>query len=262
MVKRRLVEAISGDDSNTKLWRMRFASARMSYESGKLQEAERMLHRLMEPAEQLKEHKFAHNMVMVGLAAVYISQGRYKEARSNLEKSMRALEGAASPLEQELYAVALRFHADALIEKKDFRAAEQELKKAISILEGLGIDAAVQLAYALSDLGGLYVIQGRGSEAAQFVPESMQILAATLGEENAEYIRADMIGQLCTTSDGEMLDSREIMGIKLQYQFGANHPQMLKVLRRYVEALKGKGDTARLEEAKKHFAAFDKAVKV
>ncbi len=260
MVKKRLMEAMPSQDADTQRWKMRFACARMAYEDGNFREAESLLVRLEEPAAQLKDHAFAVNSVRIGLAAVQISELRLPEAKVNLQKAISALGGASDPAQQELYAVALRFRAQLMTDLKDERSAEQDLKQSIAILEKLGEDALVQLAYSLSDLAGQYAVQGRLSESNQLIVRALRILAATVGIEDKEYIRADMIHTLGKTSEGELLEVAEMCGIKLQYQFGASHPTMVRALRRYVQTLKERGERGRLEEAQRTFAAYDQVV--
>jgi tetratricopeptide (TPR) repeat protein len=256
------MEAMTSPDADTQRFKMRFACARMAYEEGNNREAESLLTRLAEPAEKLKEHAFAVNSVRVGLAAVQLADMRFSEARGNLQKATSSLQGSGDPALQELYAVALRFRAQLLIDSKDEQAAERDLKESISVLEKFGDDGAVQLSYALSDLCGLYALQGRFSEASQLIMRAIKILSATLGPEHKEYIRADIIATLCKANESEVAEVAHMCGIKLQYQLGQNHPTMVRALRRYVKALKEPGDTGRLEEAKLTFAAYDKIVDV
>jgi tetratricopeptide (TPR) repeat protein len=232
----------------------------MAYEEGNLKEAERLLLRISESAEQLKEHVFAVNTTRVGLAAVQIGQGRLAEAKANIQRAISALEGAANPAEQELYGVTLRFSAQLLADSGEERDAENELKKSIKVLEHIGEDASVQLAYSLSDLAGLYATEGRFSEATQQIVRAMRLLMETVGVDDKEAKRAALIYNLCRAGETDLLDVAEASGIQLQYQFGANHPTMVRALKRYVTALKARGETARLEEAKRTFNAFDKAV--
>ena len=111
----------------------------------------------------------------------------------------------------------------------------------------------------MSDLAGLYVLQERFDEANQLIMGAMPLLALTVGPEDKEYARADILHSLCQANDADLLEIAEACGIKLQYQFGAQHPTMIRALRRYVKALKERGDTARLEDAKRTFAGFGKA---
>lgn len=260
MVKKRITEALASQDTQTKQWRMRFACARMAYEEGNLREAENLLLRLQEPAEHLHEHAFAVNTVRVGLAAVQISEGRMEEARTNLHRTISALEGSTDPALQEVYGVALRFFAQLLIDLNEQDQAERELQKSISTFQDIGPDGAVQLAYSMSDLAGLYVMQGRLEEANQLITGAMQLLALTVGSEDKEYARADILHSLCQANDEDLLEIAEACGIKLQYQFGAQHPTMIRALNRYVKALKERGDVARLENAKQTFAGFGKVL--
>ena len=205
----------------------------------------------------MKDHVFAVNATLIGLGAVQLAERRFAEARANLDKALSALGSACDPAERELYAVALRFHADLLSDQNNTVDAERELKAAIAILESLGAEAAVQLAYTLSDLGGLYISLGRFSEASAFIPRALRLLASTVGSDNSEYARANMIYDLCISKGEHLMENAQIAGIKLQYKFGAKHPSMLRAARRYVAALEARGETAELEEAREIFAAFN-----
>jgi tetratricopeptide (TPR) repeat protein len=261
MTNRRLTDAVTATDNNSRLWKTRIATARMAYEQGELHEAANQLTRAMELAKQMKERTYAINTTMIGLGAVRIALGQLKEAERHLKDAMSALQSFVDDDMSKLYAIALRFHADLLSEKGDEKSAERELQNSASILENLGADGVVQLAYTLCDLGSLYLRQsGQHAEAEQYILAAMDLILATLGPEDPEFARADIIYHLChsTNDQAEMLDLAEAGMTKLQYLLGAKHPHMMRAARRYATALKDRGDSVRFEEAKRRFAGFEK----
>ncbi|HEY9791346.1 MAG TPA: hypothetical protein V6D22_13165 [Candidatus Obscuribacterales bacterium] len=185
-------------------------------------------------AQQLKEHVFAVNSTRVSLIAVQIGQGRLLEATANIRRAISALQDSADPAEQELYGVTLRFSAQLLSDAGERLIAEIKLRESIEVFERVGDNASVQLAYSLSELACLCAAEGRFSEAHQQIVRAMNLLAASVAEAS---------------------------GIQLQSQFATAHPTIVRALKRYLTALRSRGETARLEEAKRTFDAFDAAVR-
>lgn len=254
MVKKRITESVTSDDAKSKRWRTLFASARMAYESGEFRQAESNLARAMELAKDIPERTFAVHATEIGTAAVWLVTNRSREAEARLSKSITSLESYSEDNCRELLAVALRFHAQTLINAGDTRAAEQALKRSALILGEIGTEASVQMAYTLCDLSGLYVIEGRISEAGKYIMDAMQILSAVCGPEHPEYARADMIYKLCLPMEsGTFLDTASEGLMTMQYFYGSKHPNVARALDRYIKVLNERGDTARLEEAKLRF---------
>ncbi|MFN8554389.1 MAG: hypothetical protein U0103_23170 [Candidatus Obscuribacterales bacterium] len=254
MVKKKITEAVKSDDAKSKRWRSLFAAGRMAYETGELRQAESLLARAMELAKDIPERTFAVNATEIGTAAILLAQKRTKEAESRLRKSITTLEGESGSTLEELLAVALRFHAQALVDFGDERTAEGELKRSATILGKLGSDAAVQMAYTLCDLCGLYLVQGRISEAEKNILDAMQILCSVLGPEAPEYIRADMIYKLCLPMQSDtMLDTAADGIMQMEYFHVSKHPNIARALGRYMKVLSDRGDATRLEEAKQRF---------
>ena len=255
----RLTDAVTATDSNSRLWKTRIATARMAYEQGELHEAANQLTRAMELAKHMKERTYAVNTTTIGLGAVRIAMGQLKEAERHLKDAMSALEASSDKDLSKLYAIALRFYADLLSERGDEESAERQLQNSASILEGLGADGCVQLAYTLCDLGSLYLRKSGHDAAEQYILAAMDLILATLGPEDPEFARADVMYHLChSTSELEMLDVAEAGMTKLQFILGSKHPHMMRTARRYTKALKDRGDSTRLEEAKRRFAGLEK----
>lgn len=254
MAKTRLTEGVTSNDPKTKRWRTMFASARMAYGDGQFRQAESLLARAALIAAEIPESEFALKTTEIASAVVLLASGRTVEAIPRLQKAINHLEGSADHLQKELLAVTLRFYAQALIDQGKERDGEAELKRSIEILKDLGYEARVQLAYSLCDLGGLYLRQGRLSEGENNVIKGLKIISQELGQESAEYTRADMIYQLCLPMTDEVrMDSVSDAIERMQYGFGFKHPNIERAVNRYLRVLTERGDKEKLEETKKKF---------
>src|SRR5271170_4727480 len=205
MTQQKLTDAIESTDPETKIWKSRFSAAKAAYDMGEHRQCESLLFRAMEQAKALKERTFATNTCHVGLGVLYLATGKLDEAQKHLDAATSELSGSGEAALRELYAVALRFHAHVLLEKDDQGSAEREVRQAMEVLENLGAEGAVQLAYVTSDLATLYVMQGKLSEAKELIFTAMDLLEATLGPGNPEYVRANMIYNLCEAEGDEEL---------------------------------------------------------
>jgi|LakMenEpi03Aug12_release.lakeMendotaPanAssembly.Ray.scaffolds.fasta_scaffold518772_1 tetratricopeptide (TPR) repeat protein len=252
MIKTRVTEVLTDTDPKTRRWKSLFAAGRMAYEAGELRQAASLLARARELANELKQHTFATNASDVGLSAILLAEGKSREAANKLQKTISHLRGSSENEMKELLGVAMRFHAEALLDMGDPREAEKELKESISILQELGIESCVQLAYTLCDLCGLYLEQDRISEAEHFITSAMQILFAVLGPESAEYSRADMIYAVCQQKE-EPLEMAHDGIQRMQYMYGTRHPNVSRALNRFCKVLKDRGDTVRLAKAEERF---------
>jgi tetratricopeptide (TPR) repeat protein len=256
MAKKRIIDAVSGTDPKTRRWKTTLAAARMAYEAGEFQQARNLLARARELTVDMPESAFALHATDVASAAVLIASGRAPEAGKQLEKTISSLQASGDRMDRELLAVAFRFYAQAQADAGNVRGAEKELQKSIEILDALGTEASVQLAYSLSDLCGLYLTLGRHSEAEVLIVKAMKIASVVLGPESPEYVRADMIYQACAPMTDEAHADVASDGIrKMQYAFGGNHPNISRALDRYFKALNERGDAAKLEEARQKFGA-------
>src|SRR5262249_14937527 len=152
-----------------------------------------VLTRALEQGKSIKESTFAVNSCLIGRGALLLAMGKLDEAEKILDQAIRTLSGSGEAALRELRAVALRFHAEIHAQRGDLDAAEQDLQEALELLESLGVDGAVQLAYAMSDMAIIYVKQGALDDAGALVISSMELLRATLGPESPEYVRANLI---------------------------------------------------------------------
>jgi tetratricopeptide (TPR) repeat protein len=254
MPKKKITEAVTSNDSATKRWKATFAAARMAYQTGEFHQAESLIHRAIEGAKGLPEKTFAVNASEIGSAAILLATKRSKEAAKQLERNIANLNGQPDHSHKELLAVAMRFHAQALADMGDERGAEKELIESAAILSGLGQDASVQLAYTLSDLCGIYLVQGRVSEVEQHIMKVMKILSDVLGPDSPDYTRADMIYQLSLPMEGDSRVDYASDGIsRMEYAFGDKHPNIARALGRYFALLKERGHTDKIEDTKKRF---------
>jgi tetratricopeptide (TPR) repeat protein len=261
MTHRKITDAIPSEDRETKMWKSRFSAAKAAYGSGEFRQCESLLYRAIEEAKGLRERTFALNTCHTGLGALYLASGKREQAREHLQKAMNALEGCSEAALEELYAVALRFYALVLAEEGDIPGAEDHLKKSMAILEDLGSDAAVQLAYTVSDLATLYAKEGNLKESKDLIFSSLSLMESALGPDNPAYARSCMIYNACdSTSEKELLDQVEDGIFKAQYQVGYKHPNITRALRWYLKKRQELGEMDKIEEAKVRFDLHAKAM--
>ena len=254
MTQQKLTDAIASTDTETIMWKSRFSAAKAAYAAADFRQCQTLLYRALEQAHALKEREFATNTCLVGLGAVHLALGDLEEANKHLEDALRALSGAAGPALQELYAVALRIHASVLFEKGELDASRRELQQAATLLEGLGSEGAVQLSYALSDLATIHITEGELKEAKELIISAMDILRTALGQENPQYLRANVIYNICQSkNEEEFLGEVENSIVRMQYQVGEKHPSIVKAIRWYLKRVHEHGDTERIAEAESLF---------
>jgi hypothetical protein len=260
MVKKKIIESVTATDSKSRRWKSLFTAGKIAYENGEWRQAESLLARARELARELPESSFAVPASEIGVAVVALARRQAQDAASRLQKCVSELRNHSKSSHKELLAVALRFHAQALVDVGDERNAEKELQESASILSELGVDAGVQLAYTLCDLCGVYLMQGRISDAEDLITSAMEILFAVLGPESAEYARADMIYAVCREPEEQLSKTSE--GIeRLEYVFGDRHPNVSRVLGRYLKVLAERGEATKLDEAKERFLVGGNALK-
>lgn len=254
MPMKKITEAVSSNDQQTKCWKQLFAAGRMAYEAGEFRQAESLLARALEVAHNLPERSLAENITEVGVGATLVAEQRSKEAVRELTKCISALEGSGDSMQKELLAVGLRYRAEALIESGDERTAEMELERSADLLTNLGSDALVQLAYSLSDLSGLLVKHGRKREAEKYILSAMKILGEVLGTQHAEYMRAQMVYTLTLLMEDTSLVDSAADGIRqMEYVYGAKHPHVTEAVDHYIALLEQQGNKVKIEEAKSMF---------
>jgi tetratricopeptide (TPR) repeat protein len=262
MVKKKVLDAMESTDPKTKRWRQKFSAAKMAYDTGEFRQAESLLAVAKEISHELPEKSFAENATEIGIAAVLLATDKAPVAKTRLDKVVSNLQSFADEKHQELLAVAMRFLAQALEQTGDAREAESQLRKSIDILQKLGPEASVQLAYSLCDLCGFYLSQQRYSEAEQHIRKAMLILSNTLGADAPEYVRADMIFAACSPMEPDSrLAVAEDSIAKTQYFYGGKHPNVSRALSRYFKVLDQNGDQSKVDEALKRFGIAAKAAK-
>jgi tetratricopeptide (TPR) repeat protein len=249
MTKHKLTDAIESTDAETKIWKSRFAAAKAAYAEGQFKECEGLLVRAMEQGKALKEKTFAVNTCLVGQGAVYLSMGELDRATRTLSQAISAISGSTEPALKELHAVALRIFAEVCSEEEDYDEAEDRLRKALEILETLGEDGAVQLAYTMSDLATVYLKQNDLHQAGELVVSSMELLAVTEGPETPEYVRANVIYDIChAKNEEEFIGAVEDSIEKMRYHRGRKHPNIVRAVRWYAKRLREHGDEAKIAE--------------
>jgi tetratricopeptide (TPR) repeat protein len=257
MTKQRLTDAIESGDPETKMWKSRFAAAKAAYAEANFKECETLLARALEEGKHLKEHKFAVNTCRMGQGALCLATDKLDEAEKLLDEAIRELSGDSDPALKELCGVAFRFHAEVNSEKGNLEGAEQDLDRACEMLETLGLDGAVQLAYAMGDLAAIYIKQGALTEAGEAITSSMEVLKMTLGAESPEYVRANVIHSLCHTSnEDEFFGGVEGAIEKMQYQRGRKHPSIVRAVRWYLQKLDERGEKTKMAEMEQKFGVL------
>lgn len=264
MERKKLTDAIASNDPETMMWKSRFAVAKGAYDMGEFRQCESLLHRALEQAKALKESTFATNACHIGLGAVYIAMGKIDQAREQLQTAISALSGSGGSALKELFALARRFYAEVLTESGNEQGAEDELQTSIGILEELGVECSVPLAYTLSDLAALYITQGKLKEAKDLIFSALDLIEQALGPENPECIRASLIYNICDAkNEDEMLSQVEDDILRLQYQLGKigkKHPSITRALRWYLKKRQERGEIEKIAEAKDRFDIHVKAL--
>lgn len=254
IVRKRVADSISTNDPKSKRWKTLVASARLAYSVGESRQAESLLNRARELANELPERDFAIAASDIGLGAVELAKNNYKKAISTLKHTIDSLRSVSEPKMAELLAVALRFHADALTATDNYRDAEKELLESADILTKLGVESCVQLSYTMCDLSVLYLLQGRLSEASKYINSAIDILISAVGVEDPLYIKADLICTISMPMEYQNFCETMSCGIqKLEYIYGEKHPNVARALHRYAKVLSDKGDNSRLEATKEKF---------
>ncbi len=257
MIKQRLTDAIESTDSETKLWKSRFAAAKAAYARADFKECESLLNRALEEAKHLKEHRFAVNTCRLGQGALCLATDKLDEAEKHLEQVIHEISGDSDPAMKELGAVALRFHAELNSEKGNLEGAEQDLDKACEMLETLGLEGAVQLAYAMGDIAAIYIKQGALTEAGEAIIASMEVLRMTLGPESPEYVRANVIYSLCHAgNEEEFFGGIEGAIEQMTYQMGRKHPSIVRAIHWYLGKLNERGDKTKIAEIEAKFGVL------
>ncbi len=251
MIKQKLTDAIASSDRDTSKWKARFAAAKGAYEMGEFRQCESLLYRAMEQAKELNETTFALNTCRVGLGAVYIATGKVGEAREQLETAIQSLSNSNDGALNELCALAHRFYAELLTTCGDDAEAEAQLHISINMLKKLGEECTVPLAYSLSDLAALYVTQDKLKEAKELLFLAMGLLESGQGAESPEYIRNNIIYNICDSKKEEMLSQVEEGIMKMQYQLGSKHPSVTKALRWLLDKLQECGESNKIDEVEK-----------
>jgi hypothetical protein len=88
------------------------------------------------------------------------------------------------------------------------------------------------------------------------VLSSMELLAATIGSEGPDYVRANVIYSACHAKNEEdFLGNVADAIVRLEYQHGRKHPNIVRAVRRYVKLLRDRGDEGKLAEIEEKFGA-------
>jgi len=258
MSRKRAIDARESADPKFRHWKSRFKAATAAFEMGKLAEARSAVYLSLMEAESLPDRSFAVPVCHVGMAVISMHQGNQKEAKEFFDKGINALSHQSAADTSEVYAAGLRFFAIWHEQNGDLEEAERCLRESVSILQELGNESAVQLAYSLSDLCYILVMRGQMEEAGTLIRSATEILAITVGEDDPSYDWAKIIYQVCLNKhDQEMLQEMfEDSMTVFQYKVGAKHPNLVRALNAYAAALKKRGLTEKLEGLKKNFSAL------
>lgn len=259
MMKQRLTDAMESSDPETRKWKARFAAARGAYATGEFKQCEELLSLALEQGKTLKEKDFAVNTCLVGQGAAALAVGDLDRAKKKLRSAIESLSSASEPAMKELHAVALRFLAETASQAGEFDDSENYLQEACSLLETLGVDGAVQLAYTMSDLATIYLKQGDSFDAGELVLSAMELLNTTHQGNSSEYQRANLIYNLSHASnEEEFLGAVEDSITKLEYRKGPKHPSVSRAVRWYIQRLRERGDQQKIAEVEAKFGVHCK----
>ncbi len=258
MVHKRTVDARESTDKNFDHWKARFKVAAGAYEQGKLTEARSLLFRALTEAEGIADKDFAVPASNLGLAVVSMDQGHDKESKELFSKGLNSLASRSDNASRELHAAGLRFFARWHERQKDLTESERCLRESVETLKSLGQGSAVQLAYSLCDLSFVLILTDRVEEADALLKAAIEILIATVGKEDDSYDWAKMLYQTCHSRNDEnlLIETFELAATSFQYKVGARHPNLIRAMNAYARALKQRGLTEQLNDAKERFSAL------
>ncbi len=260
MARKRVVDAHASTDEKFRHWKTRFKSAALVYEQGDFKEARTLMFRAKMEAESLNpsDRDFALPTCHLGIAILSMAQGDLNEANEYFDKGLNRAATGADDSATELYAVGLRFRAHWHMLQDDNAEAEKCLRESVKILEELGEDSAVQLAYSLCDLCCVLLRTDQIDEATSLIKPAMEILLASVGPEDAAMDWAKMIYQTCLSKGNEELLAEVFDRSAMQYQYkvGARHPNLVRALNTYATTLKKRGLIEKLEGIKEKFASL------
>lgn len=259
MVHKRAVDAHVSTDKKFAHWKTRFKTAAAAFDAGDLAGARSIVYLGLMEAEGLDDKDFAVPASNIALAVVSMEQGKLKEAKELFDKGLNKLKGRPGNDFRELYAAGLRLRALLHERESELDKAEDALIESVELLKKNGEGSAVQLAYSLCDLSYIMVRNDRLDQAEELITLAMEILRATVGEEDPQYDWAKLIYAVCFAkqSDEEQLcDALELKAAKFQYKVGARHPNLIRTLNAYAAALKKRGLAERLAELKLNFSAL------
>lgn len=260
MVRKRVVDARTSTDEKFKHWKTRFKSASIVYEQGDFKEARTLMFRAKMEADSLNpvDRDFAVPACQIALAILSMAQGHMDEAKEYFDKGLNRVQTGADDATTELYAAGLRFLSHWHAVNNDIPEAERCLRESVKLLEGLGEESAVQLAYSLCELCCLLLGTDQLDEATALIKPAMEILLVTVGPEDPSMDWAKWIYQTCVTKgdDELMTEMFERSATQYQYKVGARHPNLVRALNAYATAMKKRGLTEKLESLKERFAAL------
>ncbi len=255
------VDARKSTDPKFMHWKSRFKLAAAVFEEGNASEARTLIYKTLMEAEGLADRDFAVPASQIAMAIVCMEEGNLKESKEYFDKGLNSLRLLGDDAGRELYAAALRFKAMWHDQNQDLTSAETCLRESVDILKNQAGASAVQLACSLNDLSFVLIRSEQLEEASELIRASMGILANTVGVEDASYDWAKMLYQVCLTRNDEALfiETFELSATELQYKRGGKHPNLVRALNAYAAALKKRGMTEQLEEAKEKFVALYKS---
>ncbi|MDZ4837672.1 MAG: tetratricopeptide repeat protein [Candidatus Melainabacteria bacterium] len=260
MSSKRVVDALDTTDKDFVHWKMRFKAAAGAFEQGKFKDARDLMFRALNQAETLEDKSFAVPASNLAIAILSMEQNKVDEAKSYFDTGLRGANLRPDDAGRELYAAGLRYLAMWQERNGTLDEAESRLRESVGILEKLP-NSDTQLAYSLSDLSFILVRNGNISEAQKTVRKAMQLLTDTVGKDQPQYDFAKMIFEVCLNQNDEksLMDMFELSASKLQYKMGSKYPNLVRALNAYAAALKERGLTEELDDAKENFSALMRA---
>lgn len=149
----------------------------------------------------------AHGTTLINYATMCTMKGDLKEALALYEQ---AAEIFSAPAFAGDFRLATLYNNMSFVcqDMKEFEKAENYLKKALSILEGLS-ESEIEIAVTCTNLGNLYAAEGRKDEAKGLLLKACRIFRTESGDRDVHYAAAvSALGDLYYT-EGELAKAAE-----------------------------------------------------
>ena len=261
-VKKRLIDELDMAQPKAKIWKSEMALARMSLAEGKLNDASRLLHKSLEISKELNEHDFATGVCELGLAILAEQRKDSKEAHHHFDKAINFGRRESEEKYAALLGVALRHHANLFWDEGDTRRAKEMLEESQRVLQEHASQGDYHLALTICDLAAVSIAEGDQEKASGLLPTVVEYLGSVVETpDDVDYRRAIFLFDLAISKpeEDEFFQLWKDNATKMQYQTGAKHPYLIRVLTRFARTAKKAGRQDLTENLAGVFSNFPKA---